>query len=365
MSKKAAFMPQDFLVSRNALADTQVQEATPLKPQKGEVVMQINRFALTANNITYGVAGDMIGYWQFFPAPDQLGRIPVWGIGTVTASEHPDVEVGTRYYGYFPMSHELLVKPEKVSPRGFTDASDHRAALPVVYNQYSVVNEANGFAPGFDNHQMLYRPLFTTSFVLDDYFADNNFFGAQNIILGSASSKTAFGLAFMLQARDGIKVTGLTSPGNKAFVEGLGLYDQVLTYNEVEQLPNVPSAYIDMAGNREVLARVHHHLRDQLLNSCGVGITHWESRDGAAPESLPGAKPEMFFAPSQIVKRNEEWGAAAYQQKIAQATQAFFAQVDDWVTIEEHPFSDVGTVYQTVLAGAAPNKGYVVVVDGT
>ena len=234
-------MPSHFLVDRADLSKTSLVEAPPLTPAKGEVVLKIDRFAFTANNVTYGVAGDLIGYWQFFPAEEGRGRIPVWGIGTVTASEHPDIEAGTRYYGYFPMSSELLVKAERVSGRGFTDGSTHRAELPVVYNQYTVVSPDNGFDPAFDNHAMLYRPLFTTSYVLDDYFADNDFFGAQTIILGSASSKTAFGLAFMLQRREGVRVVGLTSSGNQGFVEGLELYDEVLSYEQVEGLAQVPS----------------------------------------------------------------------------------------------------------------------------
>lgn len=353
-------MPHHFLAQRSDLNHTSLVPCDAAAAGAGEVVLQVERFALTANNITYGVAGDMIGYWQFFPADGDWGRIPVWGIGRVSSSNHPDISEGSRFYGYFPMSSELLVKPEKVNARGFVDASAHRAELPPVYNQYSLVSEETGFAPGFDNHAMLYRPLFTTSFVLDDYFADNNFFGASQIILGSASSKTAFGLAFMLKQRDGLNVVGLTSPGNVEFVEGLGLYDQVLTYDQVESLAKAPSAYIDMAGNRAVLARVHHHLADQLVNSCGVGITHWEARDGEAPDELPGAKPTMFFAPSQIMKRHEELGGEVYQGQIADATAAFFAQVDNWVTIEEHPFTDIESVYQTVLNGAAPDRGMIV-----
>ena len=352
-------MPEDFLVKRDDLANTQRSGAQALIPAAGEVLIHVDRFALTANNITYGVAGDIIGYWNFFPANDGWGRIPVWGIGTVTSSDHPNIETGTRYYGYFPMSSELLVKPEKVTERGFTDAAPHRSELPVVYNQYSAMTVENGFDPAYDNHYMLYRPLFTTSFVLDDYFADNDFFGASTLILGSASSKTAFGLAFMLQRRGGIKVVGLTSSNNAEFVKGLGLYDEVVTYDAVESLTQDKSAYVDMAGNRDVLARVHHRLGDNLLNSCGVGITHWEARSGEAPASLPGAKPTMFFAPTQIVKRNEELGPAVYQQKIAEATQAFLAEVDDWVTVEEHRFAEVESVYQTVLGGASPDRGYV------
>ena len=166
-------MSANFEVLRDDLHQVRTIETQPLVPQTGEIVLRIEKFALTSNNITYGVAGDIIGYWQFFPAEGDWGRIPVWGIGKVTSSEHPKVEIGQRFYGYFPMSQELMVKPEKVTQRGFADASEHRSALPVVYNQYSQVSPENGFAPESDNHTMLYRPLFTTSFVLDDYFADN------------------------------------------------------------------------------------------------------------------------------------------------------------------------------------------------
>jgi hypothetical protein len=356
-------MATHLQVLRDDLATTRIVDTADTEPAQGEVSIYVDRFALTANNITYGVAGDAIGYWNFFPADEGWGRIPVWGIGTVKASAHPNVAAGTRFYGYFPMSTELVVKPEGVSPRGFNDAAAHRAGLPPVYNNYSLMSPENGFEAGYDNHYMLYRPLLTTSFVLDDYFADNDFFWAERLILGSASSKTAFGLAFMLKRRGGVTVTGLTSQGNRSFVEGLGLYDEVLTYDEVEKLPAGPSAYVDMAGNREVLARLHHHLKDDVVASCGVGITHWESRDGADPGTLPGAKPTMFFAPSQILKRNEELGPARYQQMIGEATAAFLADVDRWVTIEEHPFTEIESIYRTVLAGPAPDRGYVIVGD--
>jgi hypothetical protein len=355
-------MPQDFIVDRSNLRDAKFSDAAALTVGDGEVVVAIERFALTANNITYGVAGDIIGYWNFFPAPKGWGRIPVWGIGRVSSSAHPDVREGDRYYGYFPMSDELLVRPDGVSPRGFTDGAAHRAALPTVYNQYSLMTPENGFDLALDNHQMLYRPLFTTSFVLDDYFRDNDFFGAGTVILGSASSKTAFGLAFMLQRSKRVKVIGLTSPANVSFVRQLGLYDEVLTYDDVESLPSEPSAYVDMAGNRDVLAAVHHHLKEKLVNSCGVGITHWEAQEGADPASLPGAKQAMFFAPTQIVKRSEELGPAEYQRRIAEATGEFFARVDAWVTIDEHPFTELASVYDTVLNGPSPDRGYVVTV---
>jgi hypothetical protein len=355
---------QDFLVDRTDLTSVRTANTEQLTPAQGQAVLNIERFALTANNITYGVAGDMIGYWKFFPAPDPWGRIPVWGIATVSESNDSGLEPGQRFYGYFPMSSQLLVTPGKISARGFTDASKHRADLPVVYNQYTLVSEDNGFAPALENHMMVYRPLFTTSFVLDDYFRDNDDFGARAVVLGSASSKTAFGMAFMLHRSKRVKVIGLTSNTNLEFVKSLGLYDEIYTYDDVEAMDNTAAtAYVDMSGNRSVLVRVHKHLGENLVASCGVGITHWETRDNAPLEDLPGAKPTMFFAPSQIVKRTEEWGSAQLQAKIGEATAAFFAEVDRWVGIEDHDFSSVEETYRMVLNGAPADRGVVIVLE--
>ena len=349
----------DFLVERANLANTTTAETSKPEITAGQALIRVDRYALTANNITYGVAGDMIGYWQFFPASGDQGRIPVWGVGTVVASECEGVEVGARYYGYYPMSNFLVIEPQKVSPRGLFDGAQHRAQLPPTYNQYSLMTEENGFEPRFDNHQMIYRPLFTTGFVLDDFFADNDDFGAAQIILSSASSKTAFSMAYLLKDRN-IKVIGLTSKGNADFVSGMGLYDTVTTYDAVESIDaSKPTAYVDMSGNREVLSQIHHHFNNNLVYSCGVGITHYDSRGGEDPKTFPGAAPAMFFAPSQIQKRNAEWGPEKFQEKLGNAWQRFIADVDQWVTIEES--ADVEKTYHTVLEGAAPNRAYIVV----
>jgi hypothetical protein len=352
----------DFRVKRDDLTTCSVEPATAASIAPGEALLRVERFGLTANNITYGVAGDLIGYWRFFPAPGAWGRIPVWGIGTVAASTVEGVTEGNRYFGYFPMSGHLVVAPAKTGPAGFADGFSHRRELPPVYNQYSLMNEALGFAAGRDNHQVIYRPLFTTSFVLADYFADNNNFGAGQIILASASSKTAFGTAFMMRG-DPHRTIGLTSEANRGFVERLGLYDRVATYDEVATLDaSRPTAYIDMSGNRPVLAAVHRHFGENLVNSCSVGITHRDARSGRDPGTLPGARPTLFFAPDQVRKRNEEWGPALFQQNLGAAWRAFLEVVDGWVEIVESPAPDrLKAVYETVLDGAPPNQAHVLV----
>ena len=63
----------DLEVDRNDLHRMRAVEtpAAPLEP--GEARLAIDRFGLTANNITYAVFGDAMGYWQFFPATAESG----------------------------------------------------------------------------------------------------------------------------------------------------------------------------------------------------------------------------------------------------------------------------------------------------
>src|SRR5690242_13818907 len=93
----------DFLVDRRDLRRTTIEHGpdprdVALAP--GRVLLAIDAFALTANNVTYAVFGDAMRYWQFFPAHDEWGRIPVWGFADVVRSAHDDVPVGERVYGY-------------------------------------------------------------------------------------------------------------------------------------------------------------------------------------------------------------------------------------------------------------------------
>jgi hypothetical protein len=260
------------------------------------------------------------------------------------------------------MSSYLKVKPDQEGPRGFFDVSAHRAQLPSTYNQYLRMSTDNGFDRRYDAHRMVYFPLFVTGCILDDWLDDNEFFGADTIVLSSASSKTAFSLAHQLRQRGSKRVVGLTSRGNRAFVSGLDLYDEVLCYDEVTQLEaGTATAYVDMAGNRELLSALHHHLGDAMVCSAGVGITHWGARDADDPASLPGATPTLFFAPTQMQKRVQEWGAAGYQKRLDDAWCVFLEMVDEWVTICESSGADaLVQTYERVLGGAPPDEAYVV-----
>ncbi len=353
----------DFVVRRDDLARTDFVPRTLPTLADNEVLLKIDAFAFTANNVTYAVIGEMMRYWEFFPADDGWGRVPVWGFAEAAASRHPGVAKGERFYGYLPMSTHLVVRADHVDDAGFVDVSPHRTALPPVYNRYLKTTADPGYDPEHEAAYMLLRPLFGTSFLIDDVLQEREFFGARAIALSSASSKTAIGLAALLSARAGraYEVVGLTSPSNAAFVSGLGYYDRVVPYDAIDALPaDRPTVFVDMAGNGAVRDAVHRRCRDQLRYSCSVGITHYEAMVPPGPD-LPGPTPEFFFAPDRVQQRTRDWGPAELQRRIGGALQQFLGHADRWMRIVRgRGQADVTRVYRTMLAGSAdPAEGHI------
>jgi hypothetical protein len=354
----------DFIVNRTDLRQTAFvrgRDAADSDLQPGQVLLRVDRFAFTANNVTYGAVGDLIGYWNFFPAREGWGRIPVWGFGDVVRSRHDALTSAERIYGYVPISTHLVVQADHVSATGFIDAAPHRATLPPIYNQYLRVAAEPGYDRVQDAHLALFRPLFVTAFLLDDFLADNAFFGARAVISSSASSKTALGLASLCHARRGqCEVVGLTSRANMRFVERTGYYDRVIAYDDVQALSREPAAvFVDFAGNVMVAGAVHRQLGERLKYSCSVGVTHWEKM--AMAEELPGPPRILFFAPDQASKRTNEWGAAVFQTRVREAMQAFLASTAHWLRIVEgHGEAAIESVYRAMLEGKAdPAEGHI------
>lgn len=355
----------DFLVRKGALSETRVAPAIDLDRVElapGQIVAAIDTFAFTANNITYAVFGDMMRYWEFYPAPEGWGRIPVWGFADVVRSRCADVQPGERLFGYWPMSTWALLQPLQVSAAGFHDGSAHRQQLHAIYNSYTRVDADPGYDPHREDLQMLLRVLFLTSFLIDDFLADNDFFTARQVVIASASSKTAFSLAHCLHTnrRGRVEVVGLTSPNNLGFVEGLGCYDKVVRYDDLKGLdPATPTVFVDMAGDGAVVSGVHHHFGAALKYSCLVGGTHWDKV--AMGQELPGVQPALFFAPDQAAKRTREWGVGGLQERMGKAWLDFVEPAAKWIhVVHGYGAAAIERVYQDVLAGRArPDEGHV------
>jgi hypothetical protein len=361
-------MPRALYANRSDLNERQIADQAPAELDDGQVRVRIDSFAVTANNATYGAFGRSLGYWKFFPAPDSLGCVPVWGFGDVIESRHDDVAVGERLYGFWPMAEELVIRPVKLRPDSLVDGSEHRAELPAVYNSYARCANDPLHNPDFEAERMVLYPLFATSFLLADFSADNDFFGASHVILTSASSKTASGTAFVLKRMqaDGIRVIGLTSERNREYVEGLGYYDEVHTYPDIDNLPQTDSLLLEFSGNAEVIGKIHRRLGDHLKYSCRIGTAHFGGNfeDDGGP--LPGPKPEVFFAPSQIQKRYKDWGPEEYAKRFGGHWVAFIGASRDWLTFEKcRGLEGADAAFQRFLDGTADaNVGYVVKLGG-
>jgi len=353
----------DFLVKRDDLricrfGDGESLDGADLQP--GQVQLRIEKFALTANNITYAVFGDRMGYWNFFPAEEGWGRVPVWGFGRVVHSRSDRIAVSERFYGFYPASSHLTVQAGATGT-GFADLTAHRRVLPDVYNQYARTSTDVAYDEDHENVQMILRPLFMTSFLLADFLQDNGFFGSRLAILSSASSKTAYGTAFLLSRMPRHpEVIGLTSPRNASFTDSLGCYDRVVTYDQINSLrKDLPAVYVDMAGSGAARASVHQLLGGNLKHSAAVGVTHW---DEEAPNvQLPGPAPSFFFAPTQVQKRTADWGSGGVNERFAEAWKAFRGPVAAWIDVVEERGPDaVNRVYLDHLEGRSdPRTGNV------
>ncbi len=357
-------MTQTLLVNKSDFADVTLVNMDDVPLEDGFIRCQVGPWALTANNVTYMVAGHQIGYWHYFePAAYGIdmpnhGRMPVWGYAKVTESRCDGVDFGQVIYGFLPIIDTFDMKPTRLNSTGFQDGNDHRTPLHSLYNSYSFVDAD----PSFRLHpdlQPLLRPLFTTSFLIDDFLAEKDFFGAEQVLILSASSKTALGTAFCCKARGGVKVTGLTSASNKDFTHKTGFYDHVETYDTITDLnPDVKTVIVDMSGNTKVLSTLINHFEENLTYVCRVGLSHWD----AEPEQLPKtATPiKFFFAPDQAKIRIAEWGGAGFAKNLAKRWIPFLNSAENWLEIEKSEgASQILKTYKDVLNGtASPTKGF-------
>jgi Protein of unknown function (DUF2855) len=344
----------ELLVSRNDFAECEVAvgETPSRELADDEAQLRVECFGLSTNNVTYAALGEEIGYWRAFPAPEGWGRVPAWGYARVTRSRSPAVAEGQRVFGFVPMASYVTVRPSPL-PIGFFNTTPERASFAPVYNQYVWVPEDAG------DLELIMRPLFGTSVALDLALGEADPAGAQAVVLTSASSKTAYGLAHLLGERR-VSTTGLTSPARRAFVEGIGLYEAVLAYDEADDLaPSGDVVLVDFAGDRRLLRRLHERLGEKLVRSLSVGFTHRQGGLDEAP--LPGPAPEFFFVPDELARRGRE-----VAQRYAEAWPAFGRLLERALHVERVTDAhELARVWRAVVGGETDAAtGYVVSLEG-
>ncbi|WP_241659820.1 DUF2855 family protein [Sphingomonas glacialis] len=351
---------REMLVRRDALDQLAINETLAPEAGEGEVLLQVEAFALTANTVTYAVVGATVGYWNFFSAPEGWGVVPAWGFARVVASRCPEIAVGERVYGFMPMASHLIVMPGKIGRGLFRDMAPHRQPMSVVYNQYRRLGAELPATPEREALRMLFEPLFLTSFLIEDALRRADFHGGESVVLTSASSKTALGTAYVLRERSpGVQRIGLTSAANRAFVEGTGLYDTVLAYDAIETLaPTGSSVLIDFAGDAALLEAVYAQVAGRIAACLRVGVTHYDAGTAAVAPLDP--KPVWFFAPDAATTLIGEIGQDAFNVAVAAQWDGFVELAAGLVqVVEETGIDALQRIWRLQVAGQAkPDIGY-------
>lgn len=356
-------MSRTVQVKRADIGQARIVETAQPPLGDGEVRLRIESFSVTANNVTYAVVGDAFGYWNFFPGEGDWGVVPMWGHALIEASRHPDLIVGERVYGYLPMAAHLDILPDDVTAGGFRDAAAHRLPMSPIYNQYSRLAADPEHDPAREAERMIFGPLFKTGFLIESMMRGQGWFGSEVLICTSASSKTAMALASVARDKSPqVRRIGLTSAGNVEFVRRGGFYDLVLAYDQVADLPQVPSVLVDFAGNAGLIHAVHSALDSELKYSCTVGATHVGAGFGQQNGELPGPAPVLFFAPDHAVAATKELGPRAFGAAIAQSWQRFVGETAGTVRVERRSGLEAAqAAFVETLAGRAdPAVGIII-----
>jgi len=359
------------------------------------VLIKVERFGYSANNITYQALGEVphFRYFGFHEAPDAPesgvsssahGVTPVWGFGTVVASTHLAVRSGERVYGYFAPARFLALPISEVNPYTFVVSRPHFPQDRRPYNQITRCSADPLYDPSPDAEDlaMLYRPLFWTSFWCEDWMNASQYRGgASRVLISSASAKTAFCLAYLVRKRGPMRqVVGLTSRKNAEFTKKLGLYDHVLEYDAFESAdmmhePLQKWIYIDIAGNETLNSRVLRYFLDTKLDLVGavaLGLTNlspssksnsaekWTKNDFSSQKA--SLTFEQFFTPEWLARRRKQLSVEQITRLQKEAWTGLMQDCRSWgVTIRRVYGADkVKMAYEEVVRGGfPPNQGFI------
>lgn len=355
-------MNATFVVNKDQLDQTKLVENNTPQLFEGEILFKVDKYYLSSNNITYAVIGEKYKYWNFFPQDSPFGAIPVWAFLSVIESKHPTIKVGERFFGFSPMTNFFKVSVGNHTPHGFSDVASHRTELIAPYNYYTHIHKQYDGAIEEEDFSLMTRITFPTSFLINNFLEEEAFFSAKQIILTSASSKTALGLAFLLkkhQNKYGKEIVGLTSSKNKKMVTKSEFYDKVISYSDLKnELQKKDSVVLDFSGNSDLLTQLNKLLQTSLKYTTLIGITDWKSNKFF--EELPATFP--FAVGVQYQKLAKKLGPQKATELVMEQQDAFTKAIQKIVSLSYiKDLSSLPVFYQKLLNGeTSPQLGYIV-----
>ena len=114
-----------------------------------------------------------------------------------------------------------------------------------------------------------------------------------------------------------------------------------------------------MAGNSGLIAALHERLGDRIGYSMTVGMAH---HDAPPAEVTTGPTPTLFFAPTEVERRIEQWGSDAYRQRTTDALFSFVEGSQNWLSVDHRTGTEgAEQCWADAYNGAiAPSQGAIV-----
>lgn len=257
-------------------------ESTKNGTEKEAVIQfRILKGSLTANNKFYNDFGDKkpFEFFKCYPIDSKISSLVVasspadkdakdddrsatnlekdyvhpvvWGIIEVTKSRLDGVEVGSKYLAQLPIGESVSFSSAKVDPATNNSVIVDR---PGVFPAYNIFKKWDGDNEDYEDLALACFPGIVTGFGLNFNLRNHDYYGADAVVLTSASSKVALALAVYLKHNNSEdypgttkKIIGYTSESNKEFCEKTGLYDEVLGYEDT--LKNLESTTGEIGDN--------------------------------------------------------------------------------------------------------------------
>ncbi|MCX2980730.1 DUF2855 family protein [Halieaceae bacterium IMCC14734] len=375
---------------RKTLAETLVlrDELPPL--EHDEIRLRVDKVGLSANNLFYAQMGEapFLKFFSVYPLSEEhkdLAIVPAWGVATIIESANPEFTVGEQYRGFLHMTNVVQMKARRTA-EGFQAFGGKRDKINQAYNGFLTV-AAGGTSPIAGEGPkadlaMTSAPGGGSGFILYELLKMHAFYGANSVVLTSASSKLSLVTAQLLrEQRDSGElqcVVGYTAKSNQAFVRSTGLYDLVICYEDA--LPDdteLKHLLVDVAGD----AAIYKRGKDKFVKAFAVGGTHADAEasvftafgpsgfvkmliDMVAPASIKtwaarrlSPKLEMFFAPTVISELLDKWGHEQMDIKSDAALTAFVdAAIDgNWMSVHRAETPEAAqAAYRRIVEGKVP-----------
>lgn len=253
------------------------------KNDEDDIKFKILKGSLTANNKFYLDFGDKppFHFFKCYPiVPEQSSLVSsssnsnddvvnnenyahpcVWGIAQVTESQLDNVQVGTKYIAMLPIGESVSFRTPRVDTEDDNVLIVDRPTTNPDYNVFRKLDDEDD--EHYEDLALACSPGIITGFGLNFHLRNCDFYGADALVVTSASSKVALALAVYLKHNDNPvtkKIIGYTSESNEEFCRKTGLYDEIMGYEDAlncERRAKKKMKYVivDIAGRGEVYNR--------------------------------------------------------------------------------------------------------------